>query len=70
MRRKYKYKIRKLIPRIELQGGYFLPETLSEVDLNHLPLFLSNPDIKPIGVLWLEILDNETGELLYRWPKQ
>ena len=69
-KRSYRYKIKKVIPELHLPGGYVLPETYSEVDLNHPPIFLINPEIKPIGVLWLEIWDNQTGKLIYKWPKE
>lgn len=66
---KYRYTLKKRTPALKLWGGFSLPEIESEVKMNHPPLYLINQEIEPIGVLWLEIIDNQTGEVIYRWPK-
>lgn len=66
---KYKYKLKKKTPALDLPGSYRLPEIYTEINLNHC-IFIMNPEIEPVGVMWLEVWDNETGELIYRWPRE
>jgi hypothetical protein len=65
-----RYKIKRCLPETKITGDFSLPERIVEVDVSNQPIYLLVPDITPPGVLWLEVWDNWTGELLYRWPKE